>query len=98
MRRENAGRTGYSWSVIMTATAGINQAPLYWAMGKKGRLTCKLLCTSPVVYVRCIVVLLDSLTCTLRRAFGDRLGEKRQEFTDRTLLIKGKGGKVRSLT
>jgi hypothetical protein len=30
VRRENAGRTGYSWSVIMTATAGISQAPLYW--------------------------------------------------------------------
>ena len=62
------------------------------------RLTCKLLCTSPVVYVRCIVVLLDTLTCTLSRAFGDRLGEKRQEFTDGTLLIEGEGGKVRCLT
>jgi hypothetical protein len=36
VRRENAGRTGYSWSVIMTAIAGISQAPLYWGMGKKG--------------------------------------------------------------
>jgi hypothetical protein len=35
VRRENAGRTGYSWSVMMTATGGVSQAPLHWAMGKE---------------------------------------------------------------
>jgi len=74
-----------------------NQSSSFVLGNGEERLTCKLLRTSPVVYVRSILVLLDTLTCTLRRAFGDRLGEKRQEFADGTLLIEGKGGKVRCL-
>jgi hypothetical protein len=53
-----------------------NQSSSFVPGNGEERLTCKLLCTSPVIYVRSIVVLLDTLTCTLSRAFGDRLCEK----------------------
>jgi len=52
------------------------------------KLTCKLLSTSPVIYMRSIVILLNALTCALRSTFYDGLGEKRHEFADGTSLIK----------
>ena len=38
VRREKAGRTGYSWSVIMTATVEISQVPLHMAVKRKADL------------------------------------------------------------
>jgi hypothetical protein len=90
VRREKAGRTGYSWSVIITATVGNESS----SIRIEQKLTRKLLCTPSVVYVCRVVVLLNTLTCTLSSAFCDGLGEKRHEFTDGTLLIERKGGKV----
>lgn len=74
VRRENAGRTGYSWSVMMMAEEGSQPDNSTWNLGPC--LTCELLCTTPVVHMGGVVVLLYTLSLALRSSLCDRLGEE----------------------
>ena len=67
VRSEKAGRTGYSWSVTMIAIDQESISPYSRCDDGQSKSTGKLLCPTPVIDVRSVVVLLDALTLPLRR-------------------------------
>lgn len=57
-------------------------------------LTCKLLCTAPVVHMRGVVILLYTLSLALCCSLYHRLAEERQELANRSLLVERETGDV----
>lgn len=51
------------------------------------RPTCELLCTTPVVHMGSVIVLLYTLTLALRSSLYDCLGKECQKLADRTSLV-----------
>ena len=84
---ENAGRTGYSWSVIITASR--IRLHVNWGIPTDINcdVTCELLRPTSVVHMRSIVVLLHALPLSLWCTLCYRLREECQELSDRSTLV-----------
>lgn len=65
VKRENAGRTGYSWSVIKMAVIQSRSVSRDGQEMVTNQPTCKLFCPTTVEYMGCIIVLLHALTLSL---------------------------------
>jgi hypothetical protein len=92
VKSENAGRTGYSWSVIITPRA----------LGKssasneriKARNTSQLFRPATVKHMCRVTVLLNTLSLALCGPLRYGPGEETQKFTDRASLVEGKRRQV----
>lgn len=87
VRMENAGRTGYSWSVITTAESLIS---ISTQKAEIITLTSQLFCSTPIIHMCHVIVLLYTLSLSLWRPLCDSSGQKSHEFPYRAFLVKRK--------
>ena len=92
VNNENAGRTGYSWSVMITPSNNVFVSRSSASVGLY--LTSQLLCSTTIVDMRYVVVFLHALSLPLGCPFGYSLGQEIHKFADRTPLVKGERGEI----
>lgn len=85
VRSENTGRTGYSWSVMITPDGFCCISGLQGLQSVEH--TCKLFRATTVIYMCNIVILLYTLPLALWGALCDSLREKGHELANGTFLV-----------